>query len=46
VAGSCEYGNEPSGSIECGEFHDWLSVLLASQERLCSMELSLCIQVI
>jgi hypothetical protein len=20
VAGSCEYGDEPSGSIECGEF--------------------------
>jgi len=25
VAGSCEYGNEPSGSIESGEFLDWLS---------------------
>jgi len=24
VAGSCEYGNEPSGSIKCGEFFDWL----------------------
>ena len=22
VAGACEYGNEPSGSIHCGEFHD------------------------
>jgi hypothetical protein len=22
VAGSCEYGNEPSGSIKCGEFID------------------------
>jgi hypothetical protein len=31
VAGSCEYNNEPSGSIKCGEFLD----LLASQERLC-----------
>jgi hypothetical protein len=39
VAGSCEHGNEPSGSIKCGEFLDWLSVLLASQEGLCSMEL-------
>jgi hypothetical protein len=25
VAGSCEHGNEPSGSIKCGEFLDWLS---------------------
>jgi hypothetical protein len=39
VAGSFEHGNEPSGSIKCGEFFDWLSVLLASQEGLCSMEL-------
>ena len=22
VAGSCECGNEPSGSIKCGEFFD------------------------
>jgi hypothetical protein len=22
--GSCEYGNEPSGSIKYGEFLDWL----------------------
>ena len=22
VAGTCEYGNEPSGSIKCGEFLD------------------------
>jgi hypothetical protein len=39
VAGCCEYGDEPSGSIKCGEFLDWLSVLLASQEGLFSMEL-------
>jgi hypothetical protein len=39
VAGSCEYGNELSGLIKCEEFLDWLSVLLASQEGLCSMEL-------
>jgi hypothetical protein len=38
VAGSCEHSNEPSGSINYGEFLDWLSVLLASQEGLCSME--------
>ena len=24
VAGSCECGNEPLGSITCGEFLDWL----------------------
>jgi hypothetical protein len=41
VVGSCEHGNEPLGSIECGVFIDWLSLLLASQEGLCSMELVL-----
>jgi hypothetical protein len=24
VAGSCEYGNEPSGSIKDGEFIDYM----------------------
>jgi len=24
VAGTCECGNEPSGSMKCGEFLDWL----------------------
>jgi len=24
VAGTCDCGNEPSGSIKCGEFLDWL----------------------
>jgi len=24
VAGICECGNEPSGSIKCGEFFEWL----------------------
>ena len=24
VADACECGNEPSGSIKCGEFLDWL----------------------
>jgi hypothetical protein len=38
VAGSCEYGNEPSGSIKGGKFLDYLSVLQASP-GLCSMEL-------
>jgi hypothetical protein len=42
VAGSCEHGNEPSGSIKFGEFLDYLSLLLASQEGLCSMELVSC----
>jgi hypothetical protein len=37
VAGSCEHGNEPSSSIKFGEFLDELSVLLVSQEGLCSM---------
>jgi hypothetical protein len=39
VAGFCEHADEPLGSIKCGEFSDLLSVLLASQEGLCSMEL-------
>jgi hypothetical protein len=39
MAGSCEHGDEPSDSIKCREFLDYLSVLLASQEGLCSMEL-------
>jgi hypothetical protein len=39
VAGSYEHGNEPSGSIKCGEFLDWLSIFLVSKEGLCSMEL-------
>jgi hypothetical protein len=39
VADSCEHGDEPSCSIKCGKFPDQLSVLLASQEGLCSMEL-------
>jgi hypothetical protein len=25
VVGSCEHGNEPSGSIKGGEFLDWMS---------------------
>jgi hypothetical protein len=24
VAGCCECGNEPSGSVKCGEFLDWM----------------------
>jgi hypothetical protein len=26
VAGTCECGDEPSGSIKCGEFLDWLRI--------------------
>jgi hypothetical protein len=37
VAGYFEHGNEPSGSIKGGEFIDYLGVLSASQEGLCSM---------
>jgi hypothetical protein len=25
MAGACEYGNEPLGSIKCGEFFDQLT---------------------
>jgi hypothetical protein len=39
VAGSCEDIDEPSGSIKREKFLDQLSVLLASQEGLCSMGL-------
>ena len=38
MAGTCEYGDEPSGFIKCGEFLDWLQNQLDSQEGLCSME--------
>jgi hypothetical protein len=39
MAGSFEHGNEPSGFIKGGKFLDQLSVLLAAQEGLCSLEL-------
>jgi hypothetical protein len=38
MAGTCECGNELSGSIKCGEFLDELQNQLASQEGLCCME--------
>jgi len=38
VAGTCECGNEPSGSIKCGEFFLQADVRLVSQARLCSVE--------
>jgi len=37
VAVSCEHGNEPSGSVNCGEFLDQLSDLVF-QEGPCYME--------
>jgi hypothetical protein len=39
VAGSCEHGNETSGSIKGGEFLDWLGDQ-ASEEGLCAMDLA------
>jgi hypothetical protein len=39
VVNSSEHGDEPSGSIKCGEFLDYLNALLASQEGLYTMEL-------
>jgi hypothetical protein len=39
VAGCCKHGDEPLGSIKCGEFPDYWNVILASQEGLCSVEL-------
>jgi len=38
MAGTCEYGDEISGSIKCGEMLDYLQNKLASQEGLCTME--------
>jgi hypothetical protein len=38
VAGCCEYGNEPSSSINCLEFYDSLRTS-CSQEELCCMKL-------
>ena len=37
VADDCECGNEPSGSVKCGEFLRLVANQLASQEGLCSM---------
>jgi hypothetical protein len=39
VASSYEHGNESSGSIRGGEFLNLMSDLLASEERLFSVEL-------
>jgi hypothetical protein len=37
MAGSCEHGNEPFGSVKGREFLDYMSILLALQDGLCSM---------
>jgi len=34
VACTCEFGIEPSGSIKCGEFLDWLKVVSLSRRTL------------
>jgi hypothetical protein len=33
VAGTCEYGNELSGSIKCGEFLDFAAELVSFLRR-------------
>ena len=38
VTDNCECGNEPSGSVKCGEILDQLQNQLASQEGYCTME--------
>lgn len=40
MASFCEYANKPMGSIKSREFLDSFSILLGSQEGLCSMELA------
>jgi hypothetical protein len=32
VEGSCEYGNEPSGSIKCGEVSNIYSIVMIDSE--------------
>jgi hypothetical protein len=34
VAGSCAYGNEPSGSIKCGKFLNYLRKLVRKDSAL------------
>jgi len=33
VTGTCVRGNDPSGSIKCGEFLDWLRIGWLLQEN-------------
>jgi len=36
VTGTCESGNEPSGSIKCCEFHNWLKTSLLLKKQRCT----------
>ena len=38
MAGTCECGNEPSGSIKCAGISSLSENRLASEEGLCSIE--------
>ena len=40
MAGTCECGNELSCSIKCGEFLSLAKNRAASQEGICSLEVS------
>jgi hypothetical protein len=42
VAGSCEHGNEPSGSVEIGDFDGRLSDCLASQKDFVNLARLVC----
>jgi hypothetical protein len=37
VEGSCEYGDESSGSLKCWDVPEWLHNLAASQEGVSSV---------
>jgi hypothetical protein len=53
VGGVCECGNEPSGSIKCGEFLEWLRYCslvmkvvvthITNSSMLCTREFIICI---
>ena len=34
MADGCECGNEPSGSVKCGEFLNWLQTVRCSRRTL------------
>jgi hypothetical protein len=40
MAGSCEHGNEPYGSINCGEFIDWATVSFSRRTLLHGVKFS------
>jgi len=39
MMGACDCGNEPSGSIQCGKFHDYLRTRQLQRKGLSSMDL-------